>query len=149
MPEYALAVPFALPLELVGIPNDMPQHVTIVYPSAGDVAAIAQVLAPFDPFEVTFGRLDRFPGLLWLAPEPPEPFVAMTRAVVARFPEFPPYGGTYSSIVPHLTVARASLEETAALVEPLLPLRSYVESVVLYTSADSRHWHEHATFDLG
>jgi 2'-5' RNA ligase len=149
MPEFALAVPFELPFDLVGIPNDMPQHVTVVYPSAGDVAAIAQVLEPFDPFEVTFERLDRFPGVLWLAPEPAEPFVAMTKALVSRFPDFPPYGGTYSSIVPHLTVAQASLDDTAAQIEPLLPLRSFVDGVVLYTSADSRHWHEHATFDLG
>ena len=148
MPEHALAVPFDLPLELVGIPTDLPQHVTIVYPSAGDVAAIARVLEPFDPFEVTFERLDRFPGVLWLAPDPPEPFVAMTGAMVARFPAFPPYGGTYSSVIPHLTVAQASLDETAALVEPLLPLRSYVESVVLYASADGKHWREQMTFDL-
>ena len=46
-----------------------------------DVEAITQVLAPFDQFDVRFERVDRFPGTLWLAPEPAEPFVAMTEAM--------------------------------------------------------------------
>jgi 2'-5' RNA ligase len=146
--EFALAVPFDGLVEPVGVRNDLPAHVTVLHPSPGDVGAIAEVLAPSAPFDVTFARLDRFPGVLWLAPEPAEPFVAMTEAMVARFPDYPPYGGTYSTIVPHLTVAAAQLDETAALVQPLLPLGSRVESVVLYRSADGAHWHEHATFDL-
>jgi 2'-5' RNA ligase len=149
MAEYALSVPFPGIVEPVGIPNDLPPHVTVLYPAPGEVAEIAKVLAPFAPFDVTFTRVDRFPGVLWLAPEPAEPFVALTEAMVARFPDWPPYGGSYSSIIPHLTVAQTQLDETAALVEPLLPLRSFVDRVVLYTSTDGAHWHEHATFDLG
>jgi 2'-5' RNA ligase len=149
MAELALAVPFAGLLEPVGVPQDLPAHVTVVYPAPDDVEAIAQVLAPFGPFDVAFTRLDRFPGVLWLAPDPAEPFVALTAAMVARFPDFPPYGGTYASVIPHLTVAQSLLDETALLVEPLLPVASRVESVVLYTSVDSVHWAEHSTFDLG
>jgi 2'-5' RNA ligase len=148
MPEYALAVPFDGLVEPVGIANDLPAHVTVLYPAPGDVVALTEVLAPFAPFDVSFARLDRFPGILWLAPEPAEPFVALTEAVVARFPSFPPYGGRYPSIIPHLTVAAALLEETAVLVQPLLPLRAYVDTVVLYESADGRHWQELQTFDL-
>ena len=149
MAEFALVAPFAGLVEPVGVPQDLPPHVTVLYPAPDDVEAVAQVLAPFESFEVSFTRLDRFPGVLWLAPEPAEPFVALTEAMVARFPDFPSYGGTYSSIVPHLTVAESLLDETAILVEPLLPLASRVESVVLYTSVDSVQWAEHATFDLG
>ncbi len=149
MPEFALCVPFPGIVEPVGLLNDLPAHVTILWPAPGDAIEIAKALEPFDPFEVTFARLDRFPGVLWLAPEPAEPFVAMTEAMIARFPDHPPYGGAYSSIIPHLTVAQAQLDETAALVEPLLPLASRAESVVLFESADGRHWHEHTTLDLG
>ena len=148
MPEYTLAVPFDGLVELVGVGNDLPPHVTVLYPSPGDVEAIAQVLAPFAGFDVTFERLDRFPGTLWLAPEPAEPFVAMTEAMVARFPEWQPYGGVFKSVVPHLTIAQASLDDVAVQVEPLLPLASRVDSVVLYQSVDGRHWHETMTFDL-
>ena len=148
MPENALVVPFEGLVEPVGVANDLPAHVTVLYPAPGDVVALTEVLGPFAPFDVTFARLDRFPGILWLAPEPAERFVALTEAAVARFPTFPPYGGRYTSVIPHLTVAAASLEETAALVEPLLPLHSHVDSVVLYESADGRHWQEIQTFDL-
>jgi 2'-5' RNA ligase len=148
MAEFALAVPFDLPFDKVGIDNDLPPHITILFPCPGDVAAITEVLEPFDAFDVRFERLDRFPGTLWLAPEPSEPFVAMTEAMVARFPSWPPYGGVFGSVVPHLTVAQASLENAAALVEPLLPLRSFVDRVVLYSSVDRLHWQEVQTFDL-
>ena len=146
--RYALAVPFEGLVEPVGVANDLPAHVTVLYPAPGDVAAITEALAPFAPFDVTFARLDRFPGVLWLAPEPAEPFVAMTEAMVGSFPDYPPYGATYSSIIPHLTVAASLLDETAALIEPLLPLRSSVDRVVLYTSTDERRWPEVQTFDL-
>jgi hypothetical protein len=147
--DFALAVPFSGIVEKVGVSNDLPPHVTVLYPSPGDAAAITEVLAPFEPFDVVFPRLDRFPGTLWLAPEPATPFVAMTESMAARFPGFPPYGGVFPSIVPHLTVAQAQLDETAALVEPLLPLASRVEAVVLYAHAQGEHWHDVHTFDLG
>ena len=148
MAEFALAAPFPGLVEPVGVRNDLPAHVTVLYPAPGDVVSITEALAPFEPFDVVFAPLDRFPGVLWLAPEPAEPFVSMTDALIERFPGFPPYGGTYSSIVPHLTVAAAQLDETAVELEPLLPLASRVESIVLYASVDGVHWREHATFDL-
>jgi len=148
MAEHALVVPFPGLVELVGVGNDLPPHVTVLYPSPGDVEAIAQVLAPFDRFDVTFPRLDRFPGTLWLAPEPAEPFALMTEAMVARFPDRQPYGGVFKSVIPHLTVAQASLDDVAVQVEPLLPLQSRAESVVLYESADGSHWTELLSFDL-
>ena len=148
MAEHALAIPFPGLVELVGVAGDLPPHVTVLYPCPGDVEAIAQVLAPFAAFDVVFTRLDRFPGTLWLAPEPAEPFVVMTDAMVARFPDWQPYGGVFKSVVPHLTVAQASLDDVAVQIEPLLPLASRVESVVLYQSADGQHWSESMTFDL-
>jgi 2'-5' RNA ligase len=148
MPEYGLSIPFEGLVETVGIATDMPPHVTVLYPCPCEPLAIARVLEPFDQFDVTFTRLDRFPGTLWLAPEPTEAFVAMTEAIVRRFPDWQPYGGVFKSITPHLTVAQQSLDEVAVQLEPLLPLASRVESVVLYESADGVHWHEHTTFDL-
>src|SRR3954451_6022779 len=139
MPERALVIPFPGLVELVGVPGDLPPHVTVLYPCPGDVAEIAQALAPFDQFEVTFTRLDRFPGTLWLAAEPAEPFVAMTEALVARFPGWQPYNGVFKSVIPHLTIAQAAWDDVAIRVEPLLPLATRGESVVLYESVDVGH----------
>jgi len=148
MPDFALVAPFPNLVEPVGVKNDLGPHVTVLFPCPEEIAAIAEVLGPFAAFDVTFRRLERFPEILWLAPEPAEPFVAMTEAVVERFPDYPPYGGIHDRIVPHLTVAQARLDETAALVEPLLPLESRVEEIVLYEHAQGDHWHEVHTFDL-
>jgi hypothetical protein len=146
--EFALAVPFAGLVERVGVGDNLPPHVTVLVPSPGEVAAIGDVLAPFAAFDVTFRRLERFPEILWLAPEPPEPFVGMTEAMVARFPDHPPYGGIHDRIVPHLTVAQAEFDETAARVQPLLPLRSRVETIVLYEHVAADTWREVHTFGL-
>src|SRR5438477_7549736 len=105
MAEFALAVPFPGLVEKVGIANDLPPHVTVLIPCPGAIEPITQVLEQFDAFDVSFPRLDRFPGTLWLAPEPAEPFVALTGAMVARFPGWQPYGGVFKSVIPHLTVA--------------------------------------------
>jgi 2'-5' RNA ligase len=148
MAEFALAVPFPGLVEKVGVADDLPPHVTVLFPCPGEVEAITHVLAPFDQFDVTFPRLDRFPGTLWLAPEPPEPFVLLTEAMVSRFPEWQPYGGVFEAVIPHLTVAQERLDDVAELLQPLLPLHSRVESVVLYEHASAAHWHEAATFDL-
>lgn len=78
-----------------------PAHVTPAV-LAKARAALMEVLA----FEFTLRRLGRFPTTAYLAPEPPNPFVAMTSALVRTFPEFPPYGGEHASVVPHLTVAQ-------------------------------------------
>lgn len=145
---FALSIPFPGLVELVGIANDLPPHVTVLYPCPGDVPAIAEVLAPFDAFEVDFPRAGRFPGTLWLAPEPAAPFVELTEAMVARFPDHPPYGGVYDTIVPHLTVARARLDETEASLEPLLPLRSRAASAALYERVSGDRWADVETFGL-
>lgn len=148
MPEFALAVPFPGLVERGSVKDNLPPHVTVLVPCPGEVAAIGEVLAPFGAFDVSFPRLERFPEILWLAPEPAEPFVAMTEAMVARFPDHPPYGGIHDRIVPHLTVAQAQLDGNAARVEPLLPLGSRVETVVLYEHVDTEHWREIHTFEL-
>jgi hypothetical protein len=41
---------------------------------------------------------------VYLAPEPAEPFLRLTKAVCERWPRFPPYGGEFDEDLPHLTV---------------------------------------------
>jgi hypothetical protein len=53
------------------------------------------------------GRLEcRFAGtqwfgedVLWLAPEPSAPFLALTAAVHATFPHYPPFGGAFAEVI--------------------------------------------------
>ena len=128
--------------------HGMPPHVTLLYPAPRDVEAIAEVLVAFSAFEVVFARLDRFPGTLWLAPEPAERFQRVIEALVRRFPDHPPYDGAFAEIVPHLTVAQSAFDEAVVSVEMRLPLRSRAERAVLLEHAEAEHWREVASFEL-
>ena len=52
---------------------------------------------------------------MWLAPEPAEPFQALTGLVWHRFPECSSYGGVHPDVIPHLTVGSTRLGDLAAL----------------------------------
>lgn len=131
----------------------MPAHLTVLYPFLDPVrigptqrARIAEVFRGFQGLELTFSKIGRFPEVLWVAPEPADAVVAMVRALAEAFPEFPPYGGQFDTIIPHVTVAHGESFELAAL-EPELrrrletPIRQRVDAVSLFTTV-RRRWRE-------
>ena len=136
----------------------MPAHVTLLYPFA-DVDAltdatsdeIAQVSRSFDAFDFVIRKTARFEGdLLWLRPDPSEPFVALTEALARAFPEFPPYGGVHDEIVPHVSVAHGDDALFAALeheLAPALPIRSAATEIELFEHVGGR-WRRRAGFEL-
>ena len=135
----------------------MPAHATLVVPfadseavSAEDLVAIARVFEPFAPFELRFRETARFPGTLYLRPERGRPLVALTEALVAAFPAFPPYGGEFPEIIPHVTVANGD-ERVLSRVEPGLAgsfdLTVRVERVWLFENA-AAGWKRHTSFPL-
>lgn len=123
----------------------VPAHVTVLFPFVppadlddDDLAALALAIASVPAFDAAFARTSWFgDAVLWLAPDPAEPFVALTRAVVAAFPGHRPYGGEFDGSAPHLTVGEARTGGTHALrvaegaVQPLLPVRTRVRSAHL------------------
>lgn len=120
----------------------MPAHVTVLFPfippeqiNRSARETLSKAASAVAPFEVTFPRTGTFPGVLYLDPEPPSPLQALTEALVAAFPGFPPYEGRHHAIIPHLTVAL--LEDRSALEA----VRSEVEG----TLADGRVPRELAT----
>jgi 2'-5' RNA ligase len=117
----------------------VPAHITTLYPFKApetiDAAVIEGVQARFArlaPFEFRLHAIRRFPGVLYLAPENPGPFRALTRTVWNQHPETPPYGGKHPNIMPHLTVAQipdeTSLDRVAEEFESIarhaLPIRA-------------------------
>jgi len=96
----------------------MPAHITVLYPfmppeeiTQAVLGDVRRALSFASPFAFTLARVGRFPGALYLAPEPAAPFIALTRSLADRFPAYPPYGGRHAGIVPHLTVAQAASVE--------------------------------------
>jgi 2'-5' RNA ligase len=123
-------------------PFGVPAHVTLLYPFLpwtdidSEVAGRLGALCAGQPvFEVTFRRPARFPSVLYLAPEPAEPFRRLTAAIVARWPEYPPYGGVHDDPTPHLTIADDADDPTMMTIEaevrPRLPVSTTVDEASL------------------
>ena len=141
----------------------IPPHVTLVFPFAPAaeidetlIAALREIVARVGAFEVEFRETARWPELVYLPPEPAAPFTQLTEALVARFPEYPPYEGTIplDQIVPHLTVASgdASLfDEVEADVRRHLPITAHVREAVLLEEVepDWGRWQVRARLPLG
>lgn len=92
-----------------------PAHITILYPFMPPAMITEEVLAKVreelsSRLSFAFGlkRVARFPGVLYLEPEPAEPLVALTNGLASRFPSYPPYGGRHADVRPHLTVAQTT-----------------------------------------
>jgi hypothetical protein len=144
----------------------MPAHITLLYPfrppdeiSATALDGLRQCFAPFAPFGFALAATSRFKApdpVLYLAPEPVEPFCALISAIWQRHPETPPYGGRHADVVPHLSVAQASdrqqLDAIARRFAPaaaaVLPIRAIAAEVALMHTRSGR-WQIWTTFGLG
>lgn len=142
----------------------VPAHLSVVYPFVtptevddGVLARLARALGTVPAFDCAFPRTDWFgDDVLWLAPDPAEPFRELIRAVVAAFPAHLPYGGLYADPVPHLTVGELRLGSAAELaaaeraVRAQLPIDARVDQVVLLAGRrEAGSWRQVATFELG
>ena len=141
----------------------MPAHITINYPFLPGLTPdqnlyqkLAELFTESDSFTFYFKRFGRFPGVIYLAPEPEAPFQELIEKVANRFPKSPPYGGAFDSVVPHLTVAHAEDEELLASIErqltevahQYLPMTIRVEQVWIMDNRSGR-WQERKVFKLG
>ena len=127
----------------------VPAHVTILYPwlpvaalTGESRAALGRIADETRMFDVGFGAVRRWPGIVYLEPEPAWQFRALIDRLATRYPEFPPYGGTIEEVIPHLTLvenAQAPLEDIAAAAASHLPFERVVRSLdVLVEGADGR-----------
>ncbi len=141
----------------------VPAHITLLYPFVAPEkidAKIADTLAAcfrdFAPFDYALTELRQFPGdVLYLAPEPAEPFRTLTKAIWKLFPDHPPYAGQWTDIVPHLSLGRfETQDELDANAEMLtleyaasLPLKVHAAEVALLENTDGR-WKARQIFAL-
>jgi 2'-5' RNA ligase len=141
-------------------PLGIPAHVTLLFPfvpPAGltdDVEErLARLIAAAPAFDVTFARTARWPELVYLQPDPADPFGRLTEAIAAEWPEHPPYEGVHDEVIPHLTVAESEdgtlLDRIAVELEPRLPIELRVREAQLYVQGDDGRWRERRDFPLG
>jgi 2'-5' RNA ligase len=143
-------------------PLGVPAHVTVLFPfvppdqiDAGVLSRLGALFARSEPFDYRFARTAWFDdAVLWLAPDDPQPFRALTEAVHEAFPAHPPFGGLFEEVVPHLTIGygadREALRAAEQAVVACLPIRGRASAVVLLSQgAASGRWTRTAAFPLG
>ncbi len=116
-------------------------------------AVIARVALP--------GRLERIRhehdraaglGVAYLAPEPASAFTALTASIVARFPEYPPYGGAHAVVIPHLALAEsavAPLDSIDVIATRSLPFSRRISAIEVLAEGPDGRWHRHWRVPLG
>ena len=141
----------------------VPAHVTVLYPfkpppelTADIIQSLEDLFSGFPKFRASFAELGRFPGVLYLAPEPVEIFHRLIRLVTKRFPETPPYAGQFAEVIPHLTVAQVNdseqLENIATdfgqQATECLPIPASINQIALLDN-ESGLWRIRREFYLG
>lgn len=141
-----------------------PAHVTVLYPFMhqnrmnGLVhSELSRLFARHPSFALTFAEFGRYPGVLYLDPQPHDPVKALTADLTRRWPEHVPYRGIFGpGLDPHLTLANhegpatqdAAYDALQAELAPLLPLRCHVDAVELIVW-DGERWQSQARYPLG
>lgn len=115
-------------------PPGVPAHLTLLYPFLppdGCEEARTEVVdffAEVEPFEFRLTEVGWFDErVVFLAPDDPAPFVALTERLVAHWTQCIPYGGRHGGThVPHLTLGiegtPAEMASLAEAAEKLLPV---------------------------
>ena len=139
----------------------IPSHVTILFPlvPAAEVddellSDLRGLYAPLAPFAYALSRIETFPGVAWLAPDPATPFDTLIERTRAAFPDRPPYGDQALEPVPHCTVGvTGDAQALEAMVRALrsglrsaTPIRCDATAVSLLQEHADGTWSTRATF---
>jgi 2'-5' RNA ligase len=140
----------------------LPAHLTVLFPfvphqdlGEAELRRCAEICAGVPAFDVALSETSWFgEDVVWLAPDDPSPLRALTAAFAAAFPAYPPYGGAFDSVVPHLTIGDHGdidvLQAAELAVLQGLPVTQQVVSVSLWSGSDSADsWVRLQRFPLG
>jgi 2'-5' RNA ligase len=158
--ESAIIVPVQIPVAMGRLRDRMdpsavdgvPPHVTLLYPFMSvdllnpDVRGeLERIVANEPAFPFRLASVGRWPNVVYLTPEPDEPFRRLTQALAAAFPEYPPYEGVHETIVPHVTIAQDVPDDYYAAAEhalpAMLPVRAVAREAWLIGHTPAQPWH--------
>jgi 2'-5' RNA ligase len=140
----------------------VPAHITILYPfmppdkiTPEILADLRHLFAQVPAFWFPLPETRRFPDVFYLAPSPAGPFKALTQAVVERYPNYPPYGGAFAEVIPHLTIADVDDAKQLEDIErefrqqhgAQLPVKARASAVLLIENSSGR-WETREQFGL-
>ena len=141
-----------------GAVDDTGPHVTLLYPfvpphalNAALLSSLEMVVGRCEPFVFDLVRIARFSDAVYLAPEPARPFLELTEAITRAWPRYPPYGGRFPEVIPHVTlvggVDRGAKFAAEDVLGDLLPIRCRAAAVELL-SREGGQWSTHARIAL-
>lgn len=125
-------------------PDETTAHITLLGPFAdrdriddGLLAELRSFFADVTAFEFKITDVSRFPdGVTYLCPEPASPFRQLTHELTRRFPEYPPYGGAFDDVVPHVSVGTSTHSDPPDLVRAelgfRLPITAHARQAALF-----------------
>ena len=145
------------PLASVGVPA----HITINYPFTPHInrpkkagADLLVLISEFSQFYYNLTEIRTFDQVVYLFPEPTEPFISLIKAIFTRFPDSPPYKGEFTQPIPHLTVAQVEKDEILQVKEELtkrlgslLPLPAKARELWLIDNSE-KIWKRRQVFPL-
>jgi 2'-5' RNA ligase len=166
--ESAIIVPVNVPVGVNRLRERMdpsaadgvPAHITLIYPFMppselkDDVRRrVEAIVAAESGFAFVLANVGRWPNVVYLEPEPDEPFRRLTNALAQAFPDYPPYEGVYEDVIPHLTVAADAPDDYFDAAEhalpAFLPVRDFAREAWLIGHTPEQSWHTLWRLPLG
>jgi 2'-5' RNA ligase len=139
-----------------------PAHITLVYPfvvtadlTTGVLSVLTERFAAHPSFGYRLARTTRFLDVLFLDPEPDDPFRGLVRALGAddERGERPPYPLEVTDIRPHVTVTRSddpdALRRAEAEIASALPIACRAAEALVVAEEPPGSWRVDARFPLG
>ena len=127
----------------VGTAAGIPPHITLLIPFGGDEQAAEELFASWSPLRFSLTRVEEFPGVVWLAPEPNGELRTRILELYERFPDWPPYDGEFPEPIPHATVGKGDVAAAVrAEAEALLPVTFELREAALLAESETDRWHE-------
>jgi len=143
------------------VARGIPFHLTLLYPFASHHDLTDSVLADTrsffatrPPLEFTLTHISVWPRVVYAVPEPEAALRECMRALFARFPAWPPYGGLHPDVVPHATLgedvdAARVLPEVERRLAACLPRPCKAEEATLLEEFALDRWRERERFPFG
>jgi len=139
--------------------SGMPAHITLLYPfvppirTAAEIEVLGRLFLSIPEFEFALTDVRHFPATAYLHPDPPDAFVRLTEIITQRWPDYSPYRGAFSTVVPHLTVAdhvnRDVLDSVERAVSIHLPIKCRAKVAWLLCSDAQGFWNRNEIFLFG
>lgn len=102
-------------------------------PTEGELGDVEAFFADVAPFSFQLSGVSTFPdGTRYLSPTPASVFSRLTHRLNRLFPEYPPYGGAFDLVIPHLTLPDGALST-------LLPIEAHAQEAALLHFDGSFH----------